>query len=51
MPESVNYWMPISGPAGQLFHADLQAELTVRDRCPLAGVDRQHGDHLRHEEV
>jgi hypothetical protein len=22
MPESVNYWTPISGPAGQLFHAD-----------------------------
>jgi hypothetical protein len=24
MPESVNCWMPIPGPAGQLFHADPQ---------------------------
>jgi len=25
MPESVNCWMPIPGPAGQLFHADSHA--------------------------
>jgi hypothetical protein len=29
MPESVNCWMPIPGPAGQLFHADSQPTRTA----------------------
>ena len=29
MPESVNCWMPIPGPAGQLFHADSHSKTTA----------------------
>ena len=45
MPESVNYWMPIPSPAGQLFHADphMRLMLTLRPLTsahPPPGVGR-----------